>query len=150
MAALLSTGILSVDTNSQADDDASEWPPLRLGVWERVSKKTLPSGKPKTWTQSRPVCHDTRVMFWGYWGAKEVGIGGCSFQSRKMSQNTYRIVAKCDVRGGGESETLLTMKSMDEFESKVTTKEGGKVMQGWETGRRIGDCNLKKDSNGSL
>jgi hypothetical protein len=86
-------------------------------------------------------------MFWGYWGTREVGIGGCSFDSRKISQDTYRIVTKCDVRGGGESESILTMKSADEFELTVTTKEGGKVFRGQETGHRVGECRAGKGTD---
>jgi hypothetical protein len=125
----------------------SEWPPLRLGVWERSSTKTLPSGKTKTWTHRRAICHDTRTMFWGYWGTREVGIGGCAFDSRKISQDTYRIVTKCDVRGGGEGEAILTMKSADAFELTVTTKEGGKVIRGQEAGRRVGECRAEKGTD---
>ncbi len=86
-------------------------------------------------------------MFWGYGGAKEVGMGGCSFQSKKVSEDTYRIVAKCDVRGGGESETLVTIKSAEEFEAKVTTREGHKVIRSLESGRRVADCGRSQSTS---
>jgi hypothetical protein len=141
-AALLG-GLLLADPSTRADGDASEWPPLRPGVWEQASTNLRRSRR--TLKYARPVCHDTRVMFWRYSGAKEVGIGGCAFQSKRLSADTYRIVARCDVRGGGESETLVTVKSADEFAAQVTTQEGGELSHSTMSGRRIGDCKQRED-----
>lgn len=133
---------------SSAEDVANEWPPLRLGIWESVSERTLPSGKTETWKARLPVCHHPRSMFWGYWGLKKVGIGGCAWESKKLSDSTYRLRTRCDVKGGGESEGVLTMKSEDVYELTITTKEGKRVTQGRRTGHRVGDCERKKGSEG--
>lgn len=87
-------------------------------------------------------------MFWGYWGLKEVGVGGCEWESKKLSNNTYRLRTRCDVKGGGESEGILTVKSEDAYELTITTKEGKRVTQGSRTGHRVGDCKRKKGSEG--
>jgi hypothetical protein len=53
---------------------------------------------------------------------------------------------RCDVKGGGESEGLLTVKSEDSYELTMTTKEGKRITHGTETGHRVGDCARSKAS----
>ena len=144
----LIVGVVLGSRLSSAEDVANEWPALRLGIWESVSKRTLPSGKTKTWKGRLPVCHQPRSLFWGYWGLKEVGIGGCAWESKKLSDNTYRLRTRCDVKGGGESEGVLTVKSEDAYELTITTKEGKQITHGSEIGHRVGDCERKKASEG--
>jgi hypothetical protein len=108
--------------------------------------RILPSGKTEAGTLRRSVCHHPRSMFWAYWGLKEVGIGGCAWESKKVSGTMYRLRTRCDVKGGGESEGLLTVKSEDSYELTMTTKEGKGITRGTETGHRIGDCARSKAS----
>ena len=125
---------------SSAEEFSDEWPALRLGVWEIVSKRALPSGKTETLKYRRKICNHPRSMFFGYWGFKQVGIGGCAFESKKLSNDSYRLRTRCDVKGGGTSEGILTVKSEDSYELTMTTKEGKRVTQGSKTGHRVGDC----------
>ena len=139
---------LSSAQDVATEDVANEWPALRLGIWESVSRRVLPSGKTKTWKARLPVCHHARSIFWGYWGLKQVGIGGCAWESKKLSDSTYRLRTRCDVKGGGNSEGLLTVTSQDAYELTITTKEGKQVTRGSATGHRVGDCERKKGAEG--
>ncbi len=144
-----SSARLAIDLSpsfARTENAPSEWPPLRLGVWEQKTVRTLPSGKTEAGTLRRSVCHHPRSMFWAYWGVKEVGIGGCSWQSKKLSDTTYQLRTRCDVEGGGESEGLLTVKSEDAYELMMTTKEERRTIRGTETGHRVGDCARSKDT----
>jgi len=85
-------------------------------------------------------------MFFGYWGLKQVRVGGCVFESKKLSDYTYRLRTRCDVKGGGESEGILTVRSEDAYELTITTTEGKRVTHGSKTGHRVGDCGRKEDS----
>jgi len=145
LAPLVFSLVLSPSFGS-TDDAPNEWPPLRLGVWEQKTVRILPSGKTEAGTLRRSVCHHPRAMFWAYWGLKEVGIGGCAWESKKVSGATYRLRTRCDVKGGGESEGLLTVKSEDSYELTMTTKEGKRITHGTETGHRVGDCARAKAS----
>ena len=79
-------------------------------------------------------------MFIGYSGLKQVGRGGCAFESTKLSDSTYRLHIRCDVKGGVEEEGILTVKSEDAFELQMTTKEGKRSISSTKTGHRVGDC----------
>jgi hypothetical protein len=129
-----------------AAEFSDEWPALRLGIWASVSKRTLPSGKTETWASRRKVCNHPRSMFFGYWGLKQVRVGGCAFESKKLSDYTYRLRTRCDVKGGGESEGILTVRSEDAYELTITTKEGKRVTQGSKIGHRVGDCGQTEES----
>jgi hypothetical protein len=133
-----------------AEEGTSEWPYLRLGIWEFSDKKVQPSGSIKTWKTRRNVCRDTRVMFWNYWGG-ELDRGGCSHRSAKLSDTTFKITSECEVKGRkhGTSEALVTLANRDEFETDVTVREGTKVYRGKESGRRIADCPPEKANGGS-
>ena len=135
IAAFLSAGASEAESGS-----ADEWPALRLGVWENVTTRVLPSGKKETWKSVRKVCNHPRSMFIGYSGLKQVGRGGCAFESTKLSDSTYRLHICCDVKGGGEEEGILTVKSEDAFELQMTTKEGKRSISSTKTGHRVGDC----------
>jgi len=87
-------------------------------------------------------------MFWGYWGLKEVGIDGCAWESKKLSDSTYRLRTRCDVKGGGESEGILTVTSQDAYELTITTKEGKRVTHGSARGHRVDDCERTKGAEG--
>jgi hypothetical protein len=142
----LIVGLVLISRMSIASEFSDEWPAFHLGIWESVSKRKLPSGKIETWTSRRKVCNHPRSMFFGYWGLKQVRVGGCAFESKKLSDNTYRLRTRCDVKGGGESEGILTVRSEDAYELTITTKEGKRVTQGSKTGHRVGDCERKEDS----
>ena len=135
IAVVQSAGAVAAEGGS-----ADVWPPLRLGVWESVTTRVLPSGRKETWKSVRKVCTHPRSMFIGYSGLKQVGKGGCAFESTKLSDNTYRLHIRCDVKGGGEAEGILTMQSEDSFELKMTTKEGKQSIPSTKTGHRVGDC----------
>jgi hypothetical protein len=146
LSALTLVAVTLCSFSSNAGDGPSEWPPLRPGVWELVDKRVAPSGKIKHIESRRAACHDTRVLFWGYWGS-ELGIGGCGFDSAKLTDNTFRVRALCEVTGHrrGVSESLVTINGTDAFELTVTVTEGRKVYRGTGIGRRVADCPAKAE-----
>ena len=91
----------STDGSAKPGDSAvSTWPPLRLGVWETTSEVTPPSGKVKRGKGSMNVCHHPKSMFFGYWGIKEVGRGGCQWHSVKVSESVYSITPSAAIVPG--------------------------------------------------
>jgi len=121
---------------------ASEWPPLRAGVWEVESTRTLPSGKTQTWKQVLSVCRDPADMVRGYWGLGIVELAGCQYESARTAAGEFKVTGECMVRHAGvaRSDSTVKMKGVDDFELTAKVVEGKRVYRGFQIGHRRSDC----------
>ena len=119
-----------------------EWPPVRHGIWAVEGKYAKPGGKVARWKEKTSQCTDPSALFQGYWGRGIVEAGGCRFQSKKLSDTQFTVVAECMVRrvGVARSESTVTLKNAEAFDMNIVLREGKKISKVSQSGRWLSNC----------
>jgi Protein of unknown function (DUF3617) len=138
LAASVSLGVSS----SVRDQAPGPWPPVKPGLWELKSQRTLPNGKTQSWTRTSKQCHDPSGLFRGYWGLGILEKAGCRYQAAQLSGKTFSVASRCVVRGVGisTSEAIVTVHGDDEFDMQVHVDEGSRQYRARQAGCWIAEC----------
>ena len=81
-------------------------------------------------------------MSWAGSDHAELEKAGCSYESRRTAEKTWKIVTECELRKVGTSRgvTVVTLRNDNEFETASEFREGARVYRLSLVVRRVGDC----------
>ena len=133
--------VLLLSASSSRDGQAPvQWPPVRAGLWELRSQRTLPNGTTQSWRTKS--CRAASNLFHGYWGLGVVEKAGCRYEAIPVSAGRYRVRSRCVVRGVGEStgESIVTLHGDTAFDMDVLITEGSRRYRATQTGCRVATC----------
>jgi len=123
----------------------NDWPHVRTGIWEESGTRMLPSGKKTEATGIKiRLCGEPESIFKSWAGSSHAKIekSGCAYISKRTSENTWEIIADCDLRTFGRSmgKSTVTLKNDMEFESFRQFKEGNQTYTVHLFAKRIAEC----------
>src|SRR5438128_777077 len=141
-ASLVASLPLGVSSSVRAGQAPGPWPPVKPGLWELKSQRTLPNGKTQSWTGTSKQCHDPSGLFRGYWGLGILEKAGCRYQAAQLSARTFRVASRCVVRGVGiaTSEAIVAVHGEGDFDMQVHVDEGSQHYRARQAGCRIAEC----------
>jgi hypothetical protein len=123
----------------------NDWPSVKTGIWEESGTRVFPGGKTITASGVKvQSCGAPEGIFMSWAGSDhaELEKAGCSYESRRTAEKTWKIVTECELRKVGTSRgvSTVTLRSDSEFETDREFREGARVYRLHLTARRVGDC----------
>jgi hypothetical protein len=137
--------VASRSVKSQSVSTKNEWPPVRAGIWEESGVRTLPNGKVKKAAGVKiRSCEAPQAIFMSWAGSSNSVIeeSGCSYESRRTGEQSWKVITECDIRDVGKSKgtSSVTLRNDSEFETDREFHEGQRIYKLHVQARRIADC----------